>query len=100
MILINHANASVGKERLSPLSKASREGSQPNEFVKKSGMPDRVKNLDEVDCSKNCLRTRLGFVKPIRNGTRKIENLIKSRLSRAKSGLAARENEVKLQKEE
>ena len=57
-------NIPIRKERLSPTSKTRREASQ-NKFVKKGGMPDRVENLREVNCGKNRLRPRLGFVKPI-----------------------------------
>ena len=55
-------------------------------------MSDRVKSVGEVDSSKNCWRTRLGLVEPIRNELRKIKHLIKSRQS-------GRENGVRLQKE-
>ena len=83
MILINHTSAPVRKERLSPTSKARREASR-NEFVEKSGMPDRVKSFREID-RENCPRAPPGFVKPIRNGLRKVQNLIKSRPSRAET---------------
>ena len=46
---------------------------------KKSGMPDRVKSFREIDSRENRPRARPGFVKPIRNGLRKVQNLIKSR---------------------
>ena len=39
---------------------------------------------------------KLGFVKPIRNGLRKIQNSIQSRSSKAETELARRENGVKL----
>ena len=94
MILINHASAQVRKERFSQTSKARMKASQ-NRFMKKSEMPDNVKNLREV----NHPRTQLGF-KPIRNGLRKIKNLMENRLSRVETGLAGRENEVTLHKEE
>ena len=48
VILKNYTNAPVKKERLSPTSKARREASR-NEFVEKSGMPDRVKGFREID---------------------------------------------------
>ena len=99
VILKNHASAPARKERLSPTSKARREASR-NDFVEKSGEPDRVESFQEVDSSKNRPRTRPGFVKPIRNGLRKVENLTKSRPSRAETGLAGRENGIRLQKEE
>ena len=49
MILKNHTSASIRKEKLSPTSKAKRKASR-NKFVKKSGMPNRVESLREVDC--------------------------------------------------
>ena len=75
VILINHTSTPVRKERLSPTSKARREVSQ-NKFVKKSGMPDRDKSFREIDSRKDRPRARPGFVKPIRNGLRKVQNLI------------------------
>ena len=90
VILINHASAPTRKERLGPTTKAKKEASR-NKFVEKSGMPDS---------SKNYPRARLGFVKSIRNGLKKIKNLIKSRPSRVETGLAGRESGVRLQKEE
>ena len=82
MILINHASTPIKKERLSPTSKARREASQ-NEFGGK-GRGDRVKSFREVDCSENRPRARPGFVKLIRDGLRKEQNLIQSRPSKAK----------------
>ena len=99
MILINHASTPVRKERLSPTSKARREASR-NKFVKKGGMPDRVKSFREIDSIENRPRARHGFVKPIRNGLKKVQNLIESRLSRAETDLAGRKNEIRFQKEE
>ena len=99
VILEKHASALVRNERLSPTSKARREASR-NEFVEKDGMPDRVKSFQEIDSRENCPRARPGFVKLIQNGLRKIQNLIKSRSSKAETGLAGRENEIRLQKEE
>ena len=75
VILINHTSAPIRKERLSPTSKAGREASR-NKFVEKGGMPDRVKSFREIVSRENRLRTRPGFVKPIRNGLRKVQNLI------------------------
>ena len=75
MILKNHTSALVRKERLSSTSKPRREASR-NEFVEKSGMPDRVKSFGEIDSGENRPRARLEFVKPIRNGLRKEQNLI------------------------
>ena len=63
------------KKRLSPTSKARRKATR-NEFVKKGGMPDRVKSFREIDSRENRPRARPGFVKPIRNGLRKVQNLI------------------------
>ena len=99
VILINHRSAPVRKERLSPTSKARRQVSR-NEFVEKGGMPDRVKRFREIDSIENCPRARPGFVKPIRNGLRKVKNLIECRPTRAETGLAGRENGIRFQKEE
>ena len=100
VILKNHASKPIRKERSSPTSKAKKEASR-NKFMKKGGMPDRVlESFGKIDSSKNRPRVRLGFGKPIRNGLRKVQNLIKSRPSRAETGLARRENRVRLQKEE
>ena len=99
MILKNHASVAIRKERLSPTSRARTQTSQ-NKFVEKNGMPDRVESFGEVDNSENRPRAWLGFVKPIRNGLKKEQNLIKSRSSRVETGLAGRENEVRQQKEE
>ena len=84
MILINHASAPIRKERLTPSSKVRREASR-NEFVEKGGMPDRVESSREIDSRENRPRSRPGFVKPIRNGLRKVQNLIKCRPSRAET---------------
>ena len=75
MILINHASAPIGKERVRPTSKA-KEGASRNKFVEKSRVPDGAKSLREGDRSKNRARVRPGFVIPIRNGQRKKQNLI------------------------
>ena len=75
MILIDHTSALVRKERLSPTNKARREASR-NEFVVKGGMPDRVKSFREIDSRENRPRSLPGFVIPIRNGLRKVQNLI------------------------
>ena len=99
MILINHASAPIRKERLSPTSKARREASR-NQFAEKGGMPDRVKSFGEIDSRQDRPRARPGFVKPIRNGLRKIRNLIKCRPSRVETGLAGRENGIRFHKEE
>ena len=89
----------IKKEKLSPTSKARKEASR-NEFTEKSGVPDTVKNFGEVNSSKNCARARLGFVKPIRNGLRKIKKLIKSRPYRDEAGMVGRKNRARFQKEE
>ena len=39
-------------------------------------MPDRVKSFREIDSSENRLKARFGFVRPIQNGRRKVQNLI------------------------
>ena len=75
VILINHASAPVRKERLNATSKAKRETSQ-NKFVEKGGIPDRVKKFREISSRENRPRARPGFVKFIRNGLRKVQNLI------------------------
>ena len=48
-------------------------------------MPDRVKGVEEVGGSKDCLSAQPGFVKPIRNGPRKIKSWIQSRPTRAET---------------
>ena len=75
VILINHRSAPIRKERLSSTSKARTEASR-NQFVEKGGMQDRVKSFREIDSRQDRPRARPGFVKPIRNGLRKIQNLI------------------------
>ena len=75
VILINHASALIKIERLSPTSKARREASQ-NEFMNMGGMPDRVKSIKEINSRQDRPRARPGFVKSIRNGLRKVQNLI------------------------
>ena len=61
-------------------------------------MPDRVKSFREINSKQDRLRARPGFVKPIRNGLRKVQNLIESKTSRAETGLAGKENGIKFQK--
>ena len=68
--------------------------------MEKSERSDRVESFGEIDLTTNCPRARLGFIKPIRNGMRKKQNLIGSRLSMAETDLAGKENEVRLQKKE
>ena len=99
VILKDHTSAPIRKERLSPTSKARREASR-NQFVEKGGMPDRVKSFREIDSRENRPRARSGFVKPIRNGLRKEQNLIECRATRAETGLARRENEIRFQNKE
>ena len=93
VILNNHTNSPIRKERLSPRSKARGEASR-NKFVRKARLPDRVESCGEVDVvvyptpsegwgqgevdrSKN--GPKLWFVKPIRNELRKEQHLIESR---------------------
>ena len=45
-------------------------------FVEKGRMPDRVKSFREINSRENRPRARPGFVKPIRNGLKKIKNLM------------------------
>ena len=75
MILINHASAPIRKKRLRPTNRARREANR-NELVEKGGMPDRVNSFREIDSGENRPRARSGFVKPIRNGLSKEQNLI------------------------
>ena len=75
VILKDHTSAPVKKERLSQTNKARREASR-NKFVEKGRMPDRVKSFREIDSRENRPRARPGFVKHIRNGMRKVQNLI------------------------
>ena len=95
MILKNHTSVPIRKKRLSPTSKARTEASR-NKFVEKGGMPDRVKSFRDIDSGENCPRARPGFVKPIRDGLRKIQNLP----TRAETSLAGRKNGIRFQKEE
>ena len=98
MILIDHTSAPIRKERLSPTSKARREPSR-NEFLEKGEMPDKVERFRKIDSREDRPRALPGFVKPIRNGLRKIQNLIECKPTRAETGLAGRENRIRLQKE-
>ena len=63
-------------------------------------MPGRVESFREIDSRQDRSRARPGFVKPIQDGLRKVQNLIKCRPSRAEIGLAGRENGIRFQKEE
>ena len=60
----------------------------------------RVKNFREIVSSEDRTRARPGFVKPIRNGLRKVQNLIKCGPSRAETSLAGRKNGIRFRKEE
>ena len=99
MIMVNHRSAPIRKKRLSPTNKARREASR-NQFAEKGGMSDRIKSFREIDSREDRPRARPGFVKPIRKGLRKEQNLIECRPSRAETGLAGRKNGIRLQKEE
>ena len=99
VILKDHTSAPIRKEKLSPSSKARREASR-NVFVEKGGMPDRVKSFREIDSRQDRSRARPGFVKPIPNRLRKVQNLIKYTPSRAETGLAGTKNGIRFQKEE
>ena len=57
-------------------------------------MPDRVKSFGEIDSRQYRPRVQPGFVKPIRNGLRKIQNLIECRPSRAETGQAGERMEL------
>ena len=74
--------------------------SSRNEFVEKRRMPDRVISFGEIDSREDRPRAWPGLVKPIRNGLRKVQNLIKCRPSGAETGQAGRENGIRFQKEE
>ena len=74
VILINHASAPVRKKKLSPTSKARREASR-KEFVEKGGMPNRVKSFREIYSREDRPKSWPGFVKLIRKGLRKEQNL-------------------------
>ena len=78
VISINHANALVKKKKMSSSIKAKREASR-NKFVEKGGMLDSVKSFLVVDSSKNCMRARIEFIKPIQNELRKLKNLMQSK---------------------
>ena len=96
VILKNYASTHVRQERWSLTSKERREVSRKS-FVKKAEVPGGVKSLEKSIIARIA---RSGFVKPIRNGLRKINNLIQSRPSRAETGMARRFNGIRFQKEE
>ena len=99
VILKDHTSAPIRKERLSPTSKARRQASR-NKLVEKGAMPYRVKSFREINSRQDRPRARPGFVKPIQNGLRKVQNLIECRPIRAETGLAGRKNGIRFQKEE
>ena len=99
VILRNHASTPIRKERLSPTSKGRKKASR-NEFMKKGGIPDRVKRFRDINSSDYRSRGQPGFVRPIRNGLSKKQNSIKCRPSRVETGLVGRKNKVRFQKEE
>ena len=68
--------------------------------MEKGGIPDRVKRFKEINSTEDRPIARFGFVKPIRNGLRKGQNLIEYRPTRAETSLAGRENGIRFQKEE
>ena len=63
-------------------------------------MPDRVESFGEIDSRQDRPTARPGFVKPIRDGLRKVQNFIECRPSRAETGLAGRKNGIRFQKKE
>ena len=54
----------------------SKEGGQPKSVNEKSGVPDRDKSFREINSRKDRSRSRPGFVKPIPNGLRKVQNFM------------------------
>ena len=81
-------------------NKQSKEGGQLKRVMEKGEMPDRVKRFKEINSTEDRPIARPGFVKPIRNGLRKEQNLIEYRPTRAETSLAGRENGIRFQKEE
>ena len=59
-----------------------------------------VKSFGQINSRQDRPRARSGFVKPIRNGLKKIQNLIWNRASMTETGLAGRENGIRFQKDE
>ena len=53
-------------------------------------MPDRDKSFGEINSREDYPRAWPGFAKPIRNGLRKIMNLIESRPYRAETSVAGK----------
>ena len=74
-LLKNHASAPIRRERASPTNKARREASR-NEFMIKGRVPDRFESFRVINSREDRPRARPGFVKPVRNGLRKVQNLI------------------------
>ena len=65
----------IPRSLTSPTSKARREASR-NEFMEKGGIPDSVESFRETNSSEDRPRARPGYTKLIRNGLKKIQNLI------------------------
>ena len=63
VILKKHTSGPIRKGRLNPTSKARREANR-NQFMEKSGAPDRVESFREVDRSKNHPRARIDLLNP------------------------------------
>ena len=82
VVLKNHTSVPIRKYGLSSSNNARREATR-NNFMKEGGMPGRVESHKKVNRSKNRLKARSGFVKPVRNGLRKKQNLIEIRPTRA-----------------
>ena len=61
---------------------------------KKGGMPDGVESFREINSRQDLPRARPAFVKPIRNGLKKEQNMIKCRSSRAETGLVGERMEL------
>ena len=89
---------SLGRGRVTNNNSKARKASR-NEFVEKGGMPDRVESFREINSRKGHSRARHRFVKPIRNGLRKIKYWIESKWPARKPAWRG-ENGIRLQKEE
>ena len=70
----NSRKRAYSKEKFE-YNEQSKEASQ-NKFVKKGGMPDRVESFKEINSRENRPRAQPGFVKSMRNGMNKEQNLI------------------------
>ena len=86
------------KGRLSPASKARRETSR-NEFVEKGGVPDRVESFREINDRQDRV-PGLGLLNHPKWTEQGTEFDLKCRPSRAETGLAGRNNGIRLQKED